>query len=700
MSITYSSSKSPVPAQLPALDASKIAGSLPRIKVPADKATSVGPMFPNPAATPPYALPSNIPAYEGLVTMPVAEEAWRGLAQIKISCSQGHNNGSEMPVIAGITCVWYDDLASPTFIRTIQATGAPTNTTLAKTTLTVPPGANLTKLEVWYTSRDPNSAVPTCWVYGAIAIRVSWISGTTPGSDFCSSWTTSDGIPSCPQFNAWSYTCPATSQIRAISAYTDSDVTVPDSPNYNGSVFWNLQFTLSTQSLTDPPAPALYPFPWPVVQTVGPMYPDSTVQPAYVPPSNIPVFSNLVSMRDADPSWGSLAQITIVATQGLGNNSELPVINGITCTWYDCTAPIPQIQPTWTRSIQAPRLGRDNSVCSKPTLTIPPLVALTQIDVCYTSAQSNNGTPLCWIYGAVGIRVSWTDSNGNQGSDYCTSCRYIWDGVNLKCPQLNYWTHRCAYSDQIRGISGFVSSNVIVEDPSFDGSIFWNLQFSMGRMPVSMLMTSFTPIPQPGSMADIIADDSSFEQVSNLASTTATNSSKTSPLTVRTTLESSWNSSVTNGSFRQIGLTGSFNLGVETLEELNLEVGKASMKEIFGVKVDVAGTANWNSGTTETTNMRQRIQASTTLQPCKSVQYVMTGVSTSKLQRGGLPVNSVMCYASGQVVWYQYGSSSPGFTQTITNFSINLRAVDSFFMFRVVQNDLPPPCTTDVEVVG
>lgn len=439
--------------------------------------------------------------------------------------------------------------------------------------------------------------------------------------------------------------------------------------------------------------PTLYPFPWPVSQTVGPDLADSTVQPPYVPPSNILQYSNLMSMRDADPSWGSLARIAITCTNGRGRCSETPVISGVQCTWYDSSLPVPTIQPTWSRSISASG-GTTNNYFAKTTLNIPPLVSLTQIEVWYPSSAMNAGVAGCWLFGVVAIRISWTDGK-TEGSDFCSSMSQVTPAV--ACPQFNYWSHKCAYSDQIRGISGFATSNMS-NDPgncivgnNFNGSTLWNLRFSMARMPVSMLFTSFTPLPVQGSSANIVADDSSFSQVSNLASTTVSNASN-SPLTAVTTLQSSWASSATNGTSVSFSALGSFSFEVAFLEQVNFEVAMSNVTATFGAKLDIGVQKTWNESTTETTVMTQMIQAATTLQPCNAVRYTMTGLSTSRLQKGGMPVNTLACNATGQVVWYDYGASTPSFTQNVTNFFILLQAVDTYFLFQITQNNLPNPC--------
>ena len=444
--------------------------------------------------------------------------------------------------------------------------------------------------------------------------------------------------------------------------------------------------------------PRPYPFPWPIKTTVGATLSNAYLRPPYNPPPNIPGYSNLVVMPEADDTWGSLARITCTFANGPDNSacSRYPVINGITCTFYDNSTPIPQIPPTWNRTITAPISARLKQGV-KPSVNIPPLVSLTKIEVVYSNTSSCASNGDCCASGCSGIRISWIDRNGVPGSDFCTSTIYGGMIYGEDCANFNTWTYHCRLGDQIRGISAYsqFSPGPDYYSCNFDryqGSVLFNLLFRLARTPASMNVTSLTPINVDGTNCAMVADGSCFLKVSDIASATALNASTTNPLYSATKLESTWVSSSIREDGGETSVIGGFELGVE----FGLKVGFAvtDIKASIGISgnIEIGKRDTWKNGTEETTEMKYTHTATTSLLPCTACRYVMTGLNSKDFSIAGKPSNTMACYASGQVLWYDYRDDLPSYTQSVDNFYLVLTAVDTRLDFSVVQNDLNNPC--------
>ena len=396
-------------------------------------------------------------------------------------------------------------------------------------------------------------------------------------------------------------------------------------------------------------------------------------------------------MTPADDTWGRLATITVVGTFGEPECTEGQVFNNIKCTFYDSSEPTPQIIPDWNREITAPR--GQNYTPLKPTLTIPSKVGLTKITVKYTSADLNPAQPSCYTHGVFYIGVAWRDPlTGAVGQDAC----YTYSS-QLTCLTYNTWTYDCGFGDQIRGISAYsmdVQSQDAIGCPSanYQGSVFFNVLFHLARVPVAFTITSLQPLNVPGTNANMVADSSSFDQVQNLAASTQQNASCNNVLSVTTELQTDWISSTTNETSGQTWVGFDFNIGTKDDVTLNLRITELDFDLMFNAILKFNDVKGWNKAKTETTRQGTIYRVQAVLNPCTATRYVLTGVNTGSLSRGGQPSNSLECYADGEVVWYSYTGNLPDFTQNVTNYYLKLTAVGTFFDFYVVQNDLSNPC--------
>ena len=125
---------------------------------------------------------------------------------------------------------------------------------------------------------------------------------------------------------------------------------------------------------------------------------------------------------------------------------------------------------------------------------------------------------------------------------------------------------------------------------------------------------------------------------------------------------------------------------------MNLRITELDFDLMFNAILKFNDVKGWNKAKTETTRQGTIYRVQAVLNPCTATRYVLTGVNTGSLSRGGQPSNSLECYADGEVVWYSYTGNLPDFTQNVTNYYLKLTAVGTFFDFYVVQNDLSNPC--------